>query len=274
MQTQRKGFTLIELLVVIAIIAILAAILFPVFAKARERAMLSTCINNNKQLGVAFMLYTDDSGGKLPFWELPGVAPSDAQFRAVNANNTTWDVALYPYVKTKDSYTCPSSKAQGAKTKKIRSYSLPRNVSGMPLSYAKSPSKTVLLMEKGSQVLGVGADAPAELFGQTVDGALAPISQYPNDPKKWGFPHDDGKVFLFLDGHAKWYKGMFDVSTENPFGYYFTNARIPPPVPPRQFLGFCGDSVLDASAPGGRRGSFGTGAANPNDHAWGANLPE
>ncbi len=58
-QVKRRGFTLIELLVVIAIIAILAAILFPVFAKARERAQTSRCISNEKQIGTAVMAYTD-----------------------------------------------------------------------------------------------------------------------------------------------------------------------------------------------------------------------
>ena len=63
---KRRGFTLIELLVVIAIIAILAAILFPVFARARERARQSACLSNLKQIGVAFFMYTEDSDGRMP----------------------------------------------------------------------------------------------------------------------------------------------------------------------------------------------------------------
>jgi prepilin-type N-terminal cleavage/methylation domain-containing protein/prepilin-type processing-associated H-X9-DG protein len=263
---RRRGFTLIELLVVIAIIAILAAILFPVFAKARERAMLTTCISNNKQLGVAFVLYTQDSDGRLPYWTLIGLKPSDPAFAAQNLGESTWDVQLYPYVKTKQSYTCPSSKSQYAKagsSNPVRSYSFPRNVSGMPMNFAPSPTRTVLLMEKGNNVLGIHGDATAEFFGQTVAGATSPIAQHPDKPGTWGFPHNDGKVFLFLDGHAKWYKGMFAESDENPFGYYYPNGKIPTPsgLSARSGLGYCGD-----------RGSNTTG--NPSYQAqYGSNLP-
>jgi prepilin-type N-terminal cleavage/methylation domain-containing protein/prepilin-type processing-associated H-X9-DG protein len=250
----RRGFTLIELLVVIAIIAILAAILFPVFAKARERAMLTTCISNNKQLGTAFQMYTQDSDGRLPFWIFTGLKPSDQAFAAQNLNDSTWDVVLYPYVKTKQSYTCPSSKSAGAKpgaTNPIRSYSLPRNVSGMPVNFAPSPTRTVLLMEKGNYVLGTGADSPAEFYGQTINGVTSPIAQHPDKPNTWGFPHNDGKVFLFLDGHAKWYKGMFAESDENPFGYYYPNGKIPLPsgLSARSGLGYCGDRGSNTTNP-------------------------
>jgi prepilin-type processing-associated H-X9-DG protein len=239
------------LLVVIAIIAILAAILFPVFAKARERAMLTTCISNNKQLGTAFMMYTDDSNGRLPFWIFLGLKPSDAAFAKQNLNDSTWDVVLYPYVKTKQSYTCPSSKSQYAKagsTNPIRSYSLPRNVSGMPIDYAKQPSRTVLLMEKGNYVLGTGADSPAEFFGQTINGATSSIAVHPNDPDLWGFPHSNGKVFLFLDGHAKWYKGTTQQSDDNPFGYYFKSDKLPP-ISAKALLGYCGDVKTNTTNP-------------------------
>jgi prepilin-type N-terminal cleavage/methylation domain-containing protein/prepilin-type processing-associated H-X9-DG protein len=94
---QLKAFTLIELLVVIAIIAILAAILFPVFAKARDRAKLSACINNEKQIGLACMTYTDDYDGIYPI-----------NRRAVPGGLWTWKRAIYPYVKSYDVFKCPS----------------------------------------------------------------------------------------------------------------------------------------------------------------------
>ena len=66
MHLKRRGFTLIELLVVIAIIAILAAILFPVFAKAREKARQTSCLSNLKQIGLATLQYVQDYGGRMP----------------------------------------------------------------------------------------------------------------------------------------------------------------------------------------------------------------
>lgn len=97
-----RGFTLIELLVVIAIIAILAAILFPVFAQARERARAATCISNQKQLALAMHQYVQDNNEMFPplddWMENPG---------------TLWASMIYPYVKSTQVYACPddSSKA-------------------------------------------------------------------------------------------------------------------------------------------------------------------
>jgi len=88
----RKGFTLIELLVVIAIIAILAAVLFPVFAKAREKARQTSCINNCKQLGLAFMQYVQDNDEKFP--------------SSINYGSD-WAFNIYPYVKSAGVYKCP-----------------------------------------------------------------------------------------------------------------------------------------------------------------------
>src|SRR5580658_7599742 len=80
------GFTLIELLVVIAIIAILAAILFPVFAQARERARAITCVSNEKQMGVAILMYLQDNDETFPRGQYPDYS-----------NN--WDFVISPYVK-------------------------------------------------------------------------------------------------------------------------------------------------------------------------------
>ncbi|HMS54087.1 MAG TPA: DUF1559 domain-containing protein, partial [Fimbriimonadaceae bacterium] len=90
----RRAFTLIELLVVIAIIAILAAILFPVFAQAKETARKTTCLNNMKQIGIGQMMYVSDSDGRYPSW-VPQMPP-------INGGNTNFfppDLQLMPYVK-------------------------------------------------------------------------------------------------------------------------------------------------------------------------------
>jgi len=106
----KTGFTLIELLVVIAIIAILAAILFPVFAKARENARRASCQSNLKQLGLGIMQYTQDSDEVFPMTRYPGnQAASDAPWGAQKVVNFGWEHAIYPYVKSTQIFKCPSS---------------------------------------------------------------------------------------------------------------------------------------------------------------------
>jgi prepilin-type N-terminal cleavage/methylation domain-containing protein/prepilin-type processing-associated H-X9-DG protein len=91
----RRGFTLIELLVVIAIIAILAAILFPVFAQAREKARAIACISNEKQIGLAFMLYVQDYDETFPMQEYDMVGPPTCD----DTTAVLWTTLLYPYIK-------------------------------------------------------------------------------------------------------------------------------------------------------------------------------
>ncbi len=111
---RKKGFTLIELLVVIAIIAILAAILFPVFARAREAARKATCISNLKQLALGLIQYTTDWDDRLPGFSDIWVGPSCDDTKPVRAGVTNcWGLTgqerLLPYVKSKGIFACPSS---------------------------------------------------------------------------------------------------------------------------------------------------------------------
>jgi prepilin-type N-terminal cleavage/methylation domain-containing protein/prepilin-type processing-associated H-X9-DG protein len=95
-----RGFTLIELLVVIAIIAILAAILFPVFAQARAAARKASCASNVRQLGVGLQMYVQDYDQMYPYWSWGE--------RGTNGISSLWHVAIFPYVKNTGIYSCPS----------------------------------------------------------------------------------------------------------------------------------------------------------------------
>ncbi len=139
MSRTRAGFTLIELLVVIAIIALLAAILFPVFAKAREKARQTTCLSNMKQLGLGFMQYAQDADEYFP------QCPYN-QFQG-------WAGQIYPYVKSVAMYKCPddSTAANGQSTPV--SYGANSNLAtgnnnkGRLLSQFNASASTVLLYE-------------------------------------------------------------------------------------------------------------------------------
>jgi prepilin-type N-terminal cleavage/methylation domain-containing protein len=96
---RRSGFTLIELLVVIAIIAILAAILFPVFAQARAKARQTACLSNMKQVGLAFAQYVTDYDG--------AIAP--AQINNSTGSVTSWPTLVFPYIKNQDVFVCPGA---------------------------------------------------------------------------------------------------------------------------------------------------------------------
>ena len=100
-RTASQGFTLIELLVVIAIIAILAAILFPVFAKAREKARQSTCASNEKQIGLGFIQYVQDYDEQYP------THGGSSAFAQTFSLGNGWAGQIYPYVKSKAVFTCP-----------------------------------------------------------------------------------------------------------------------------------------------------------------------
>jgi len=106
-----RGFTLIELLVVIAIIAILAAILFPVFAQARESARKTSCLSNNKQLGLGIMMYVQDYDEMYPCnnWDTPPLGITDTDSRDPKYPCTfAWMFHVMPYMKNRQILVCPS----------------------------------------------------------------------------------------------------------------------------------------------------------------------
>src|SRR5437870_2678725 len=111
---RQAAFTLIELLVVIAIIAILAAILFPVFAQAREKARAISCVSNEKQLATGILMYNQDYDGRLPiFWysgETGGApVPPFIPTGNVKATIVGWNESIQPYIKNTQAFLCPSA---------------------------------------------------------------------------------------------------------------------------------------------------------------------
>jgi prepilin-type N-terminal cleavage/methylation domain-containing protein/prepilin-type processing-associated H-X9-DG protein len=113
-RTSGRGFTLIELLVVIAIIAILAAILFPVFAQARDSARQTTCLSNCKQLGTGLMMYAQDYDENYPSFTY-ATTPGGLKYgkRWADWGFSTWVDALMPYVKNTKIFSCPNGPQTG-----------------------------------------------------------------------------------------------------------------------------------------------------------------
>ncbi len=194
----RRGFTLIELLVVIAIIAILAAILFPVFAKAREKARQISCTSNMKQLTLGILQYVQDSDEVMPVSTPPNTVGGWVYYDKVGSTGpngagatfVTYDVtkgSIYPYVKSTGVYKCPDDSSGQA-----NSYSLSDGSAGLSLAQFTEPALTIDLNEESDG-----------LSGGTDDGRFVPALTGYNEPTT---RHTNGSNFAFMDGHAKYYQ--------------------------------------------------------------------
>ena len=159
----RRGFTLIELLVVIAIIAILAAILFPVFAQAREKARQAACLSNMRQLSTAVMMYVQDYDESYPM---------TANYNDGSSLQTVWPEMIQPYVKNEGIFKCPSAIQPGyaASWGKRREASIGMNAQ---LAY-RDPSTSANAGEAFTSTLGLASvDEPAR-FALITDTANGP----------------------------------------------------------------------------------------------------
>ena len=146
-----KGFTLIELLVVIAIIAILAAILFPVFAQAREKARRTSCLSNMKQMGLALLMYADDNDNNITLYSAWCPATSAEMLKEFSWDGTwdpnnpvrCWAFGVYPYTKNKKIFRCPS----GNRNELAPNYGLNSHPDiGMPAE-VENPADTIMIFE-------------------------------------------------------------------------------------------------------------------------------
>lgn len=225
---RRTGFTLIELLVVIAIIAILAAILFPVFAKAREKARQAACMSNQKQIGLAWLQYAQDNDET--------VVPSTAMGTSA-APNFSWPVCINPYTKSLQILSCPSDGGHNLSY----TYNIMASRAVGPGS-AGSPPRTLAGFDLVAQVpilldaVGIAYTAPAGTDNSKVNQALLFFTNpgvYPSTGSPQGSiagrqlsdpvnlatstlvysagalvtpnRHVLGANYLFADGHVKFY---------------------------------------------------------------------
>jgi len=231
--TKRKtAFTLIELLVVIAIIAILASILFPVFARARENARRASCMSNLKQVGLGVMMYVQDYDEKYPprgYTTPDDQVPPDGQvwYSTGGTNSWFWEQLIYPYTKSDQVYICPS--APTTSHPYSGNYGTNSNIlvgvsSSVPvvsMAELQAPSTIYMMMDAGPYYLtpsmvyaptgafwylpgtekyvGIAAADVVDSLGNHLNTSAQ--ADYASDGR-----HFDGVNMTFADGHVKWLK--------------------------------------------------------------------
>jgi prepilin-type N-terminal cleavage/methylation domain-containing protein/prepilin-type processing-associated H-X9-DG protein len=225
---EHEAFTLIELLVVIAIITLLAAILFPVFSRARESARRASCQSNLKQLALGMTMYAQDYDETFPAedgttyhgldeggsfttaqknYPPPGIPVGFGWCSNTNGYDPGWPLRIYPYVKNEQVYQCPSNRIQWGGCIRSVKYGMPIDYydtatktdkvrelfrKSQKLSRFTKPSETMLLTEKGNASNG----EPYFVLCQATYYTAA--------------PHFDGGNVAFVDGHVKWFKFSTD----------------------------------------------------------------
>lgn len=217
------GFTLIELLVVIAIIAILAAILFPVFSQAREKARQAACLNNAKNMGMAAQMYTDDADETYPPVRFGAGRPCWAPAPYY----TSWRILAQPYLRNWKIFDCSSfpdslCSEEWRETGRERSpypQYLDYQINGSQFCYSRNPDGSVRIRKwEIARFTAPGLAGPASLiFIQEGGLQCAPDT---GTWCNWVFRretarHSGGKNYVFADGHAKWMKPQQTTSPVN-----------------------------------------------------------
>lgn len=255
--TAGDGFTLMELMAVMAIISVLAAIILPALANARERSRSIYCVNNTRQLTLAWHLYADDHEGMLPY-NVPMETPARTNLNWVN-NVMTWDLspdntnlntiseaALGPYVLGVTSiYRCPSDRVLSAVqiaagwTQRIRSYSMNAMVGNMGSSNSVNannpgyrqflnldqiahPTEIFVFLDEHPDSIDDGYFIDTEPASSAINMSSVPINEWRDLPASY---HNRSAAFCFADGHASlhhWQNG----STIAPATPYEANLPI------------------------------------------------
>ncbi len=213
---RRRAFTLVELLVVIAIIAILAAILFPVFARARENARRASCLSNLKQLGTAVVMYTQDYDERMLCY--------------VNSPSNYWPKAMEPYVKSRMAWYCPSypkgasSITANSTTYGINAKHIVTSINGTPtplnLAAFSRPSTLMLMADSQDSPTVDALDPPCPNFSSSYlqiycpqpghTAACTTLAQTAAIDDR----HFEGASVLFVDAHVKWMRRDILVAPE------------------------------------------------------------
>jgi len=214
LHTRTRAFTLIELLVVIAIIAILASILFPVFARARENARRASCQSNLKQMGLSIMQYTQDFDEALPYLALAGT--SAGTFRN---DLQVWADMIQPYTKSLQIFRCPSNTncntplgttvPTGATMRMSYGGTTNTFASDLPQTFAfaadagtahdKPPTRLAQFTNTAETfMVGEIQDSTSVIYGY---GLTTPA---PSEVRVPGKTHFEGGNWLYADGHVKY----------------------------------------------------------------------
>jgi len=231
----RRGFTLIELLVVIAIIAILAAILFPVFAQAREKARATACLSNAKQIALGLDMYTQDYDERFIWNPWPG--GKKGQRGCPDQPTISFLMQLQPYLKNAGVFKCPSFAGYDVKVMAEYGKSVAPDLSrGIGYGFNErivgdqcQPRSRASLISSPSEVAIIAdADFPwGSYFGNPVEVNGKTELYWTLGQKGWlyGLPrHQGGINFVYADGHAKFGRPTIKGGT-NPdylYGYYPT----------------------------------------------------